>query len=169
MTIKNNKFQKSLPNNSFLFNFFEIYIPSIVFFLLFIVFMLQIIFRYFFIPLTWPEEFVQIAFIWVTLLGACFAQRESSHVKFTMIYDKVKPKTQIWIRIIGNILVFIAFSISLYPTYRYINFMSFKKSDVLKIPMNIAFAPYIVFLIVIIIRLGWDIIEDFKKLSQGEK
>ncbi|GAB4116506.1 MAG: hypothetical protein Kow00103_12260 [Candidatus Caldatribacteriota bacterium] len=150
-------------------NFFEIYLPSFVFFLLFIVFMLQIIFRYFFIPLTWPEEFVQIAFIWVTLLGACFAQRESSHVKFTMIYDKVKPKTQIWMRIIGNILVLIAFSISLYPSYRYVNFMSFKKSDVLKIPMNIAFAPYIVFLILIILRLGFDIVTDFKKLSQGEK
>jgi len=169
MTIKNNKFQKSLLNNSFLFNFFEIYIPSIVFFLLFIVFMLQIIFRYFFVPLTWPEEFVQIAFIWVTLFGACFAQRMNAHVKFTMIYDKANPRTQIWIRIIGNILVFIAFSISLYPTCRYIKFMSFKKSDVLKIPMNIAFAPYIVFLIVIIIRLGCDIIEDFKKLNQGEK
>lgn len=139
-----------------------------VFFLLFVVFMLQIFYRYFLVPLTWPEEFTLIAFIWVTLLGACFAQRDSSHVMFTMIYDKVKPRTQIWMRIVGNTLVFIAFSISLYPTYRYINFMSFKKSDVLKIPMNIAFSPYIVFLIIMIGRLGYDIITDFKKLNRGE-
>jgi TRAP-type C4-dicarboxylate transport system permease small subunit len=71
-------------------------------------------------------------------------------------------------RIVGNALVFIAFSISLYPTYRYINFMSFKKSDVLKIPMNIAFSPYLVFLIIMIGRLGYDIVTDFKKLNRGE-
>ena len=130
--------------------------------------MLEIFYRYFLVPLTWTLEFTLIAFIWVTLLGACFAQRDSSHVMFTMIYDKVKPKTQVWMRIVGNTLVFIAFSISLYPTYRYINFMSFKKSDVLKIPMNIAFSPYIVFLIIMIGRLGYDIITDFKKLNRGE-
>lgn len=130
--------------------------------------MLEIFYRYFLVPLTWTLEFTLIAFIWVTLLGACFAQRDSSHVMFTMIYDKVKPRTQVWIRIVGNTLVFIAFSISLYPTYRYINFMSFKKSDVLKIPMNIAFSPYMVFLIIIIGRLGYDIITDFKKLNRGE-
>lgn len=130
--------------------------------------MLEIFYRYFLIPLTWTLEFTLIAFIWVTLLGACFAQRDSSHVMFTMIYDKVKPRTQIWMRIVGNTLVFMAFSISLYPTYRYINFMSFKKSDVLKIPMNIAFSPYIVFLIIMIGRLGYDIITDFKKLNRGE-
>jgi len=130
--------------------------------------MLEIFYRYFLVPLTWTLEFTLIAFIWVTLLGACFAQRDSSHVMFTMIYDKVKPRTQIWMRIVGNTLVFIAFSISLYPTYRYINFMSFKKSDVLKIPMNIAFSPYIVFLIIIIGRLGYDIITDFRKLNRGE-
>jgi TRAP-type C4-dicarboxylate transport system permease small subunit len=130
--------------------------------------MLEIFYRYFLVPLTWTLEFTLIAFVWVTLLGACFAQRDSSHVMFTMIYDKVKPRTQIWMRIVGNTLVFIAFSISLYPTYRYINFMSFKKSDVLKIPMNIAFSPYIVFLIIMIGRLGFDIVTDFKKLNRGE-
>jgi TRAP-type C4-dicarboxylate transport system permease small subunit len=130
--------------------------------------MLEIFYRYFLVPLTWTLEFTLIAFIWVTLLGACFAQRDSSHVMFTMIYDKVKPWTKIWMRIVGNALVFIAFSISLYPTYRYINFMSFKKSDVLKIPMNIAFLPYLVFLIIMIGRLGYDIVTDFKKLNRGE-
>jgi len=154
---------------SFVLDFFEIYLSSFIFFLLFIVFLLQIFYRYFLVPLTWPLEFTLIAFIWVTLLGACFAQRDSSHVKFTMIYDTVKPRTQIWIRIVGNALVLIAFSISIYPSYRYVNFMSFKKSDVLKIPMNIAFSPYIIFLVIMIGRLGYNIITDFKKLYRGKK
>jgi len=153
---------------SFVLDFFEIYLSSVFFSLLFIVFLLQIFYRYFLVPLTWPLEFTLIALNWLTLLGACFAQRDSSHVMFTMIYDAVKPRTQIWMRIVGNTLVFIAFSISLYPSYRYLSFMSFKKSDVLKIPMNIAFSPYIVFLVIMIGRLGYDIITDFKKLYKGE-
>jgi len=166
--MKNKKLLKIEWIGSFMLNFFEIYTPSIVFFSLFIVFILQIFYRYFLVPLTWPLEFTLMAFIWVTLLGACYAKRDSSHVKFTMIYDIVKPKTQIWIRIVGNALVLIAFSISIYPSYRYVSFMSFKKSDVLKIPMNIAFSPYIVFLVIMIGRLGYDIITDFKKLYRGE-
>jgi len=153
---------------SFILSFFEIYLSSTTFLLLFIVFLLQIFYRYFLVPLTWPLEFILIDFIWLTLLGACFAQRDSSHVMFTMIYDAVKPRTQIWMRIVGNTLVFIAFSISLYPSYRYVSFMSFKKSNVLKIPMNIAFSPYIVFLIIIIGRLGYDLYIDIKKLLRGE-
>ncbi len=166
--MKNKKLLKIEWIGSFMLNFFEIYTPSIVFFSLFIVFILQIFYRYFLVPLTWPLEFTLMAFIWVTLLGACYAKRDSSHVKFTMIYDIVKPRTQIWIRIVGNALVLIAFSISLYPSYRYVSFMSFKKSDVLKIPMNIAFSPYIMFLVIMIGRLGYDIITDFKKLYRGE-
>ena len=152
-------------------NFIEIYVPAVVFIMLFIAFMLQIFFRYFLVPLTWPLEFTLIAFIWITLLGACFAQRDHSHIKFSMIYDNAKPRTKIWIRIVGNMLLFISFCISFYPTYKYINFMSFKKSNVLKIPMNIAFSPYIVFLIIIIGRLGYDIIIDFRKIYQerGER
>ena len=152
----------------FMLNFIEVYISATFFCLLFIVFMLGIFYRYFLVPLTWTLEFSLIAFIWVTLLGACFAQRNSSHVMFTMIYDRVKPRSQIWMRIVGNTLVFIAFSISLYPAYQYINFMAYKKSTVLRIPMNIAFSPYIVFLIIMIGRLGYDIITDFKKLKQRE-
>jgi len=153
---------------SFVLDFFEIYLSSVVFSSLFIVFLLQIFYRYFLVPLTWPLEFTLMAFIWVTLLGACFAKRDSSHVMFTMIYDKSKPKTKTWMRIVGNALVFIAFSISLYPSYRYVSFMSFKKSNVLKIPMNIAFSPYIVFLIIMIGRLGYDLYIDIKKLLRGE-
>jgi len=147
-------------------DFIEIYVPSVVFIMLFIAFMLQIFFRYFLVPLTWPLEFTLIAFIWITLLGACFAQRDNSHIKFSMIYDNAKPRTKIWMRFTGNILLFISFCISFYPTYKYVNFMSFKKSNVLKIPMNIAFSPYIVFLIIMIGRVGYDIIIDFKKIYQ---
>jgi TRAP-type C4-dicarboxylate transport system permease small subunit len=153
---------------SFILDLTEMYVPAAAFTFLFIVFMVQVFFRYFIFPLTWPLEFTLMAFIWLTLFGACFSYRKSSHVVFSLVYDRVKPKTQTLMRIAGNTLLCIAFCISLYPSYKYVSFMSFKKSDVLKVPMNIAFSPYIIFLVIMIGRLGYDVFIDVRKLTRGE-
>ncbi len=164
--MKKKKFLKQV--GAFILDFFEIFTPAIAFSLLFIAFMVQVFYRYFLVPLTWPLEFTLIAFIWTTLFGACFAMRDSSHVKFGLIYDMAKPKTKIWMRIIGNFLLISSFCIALFPTYRYIDFMSFKRSNVLKIPMNIAFSPFIVFMLIMIGRIGYNLFIDMKKLYRGE-
>jgi TRAP-type C4-dicarboxylate transport system permease small subunit len=152
----------------FVLDIVEKYVPAVAFALLFIVFMVQVFFRYFLVPLTWPLEFTLIAFIWLTLFGACYAKRYSSHVVFTLLYDKVKPKTQLIMRIVGNTLLVVSFCIALYPSYKYIAFMGFKKSNVLKIPMNIAFSPFIFFLIIMIGRLVYDLFTDMRKIFRGE-
>jgi TRAP-type C4-dicarboxylate transport system permease small subunit len=148
----------------FVLNLVERDIPTLTFSALFVVFMVQVFCRYVLVPLTWPLEFTLIAFIWTTVLGACFAQRDESHVTFTLIYDRVRPKTQLIMRILGNGLVVTAFAVALYPSAKWIDFMSFKQSDVLKIPMNIAFSPFLVFLIVMIGRLGATLVKDLGTL-----
>jgi TRAP-type C4-dicarboxylate transport system permease small subunit len=71
-------------------------------------------------------------------------------------------------RVIGNVMILFAFIISFVPTYRWVDFMSFKKSDVLKIPMNIAFSPYLIFMVIIMGRLIYDIYQDLRHWRQGE-
>jgi TRAP-type C4-dicarboxylate transport system permease small subunit len=166
MAAKTQEFLKRA--GSFLLNVVERDIPTLTFSALFVVFMVQVVCRYLFVPLTWPLEFTLIAFIWTTVLGACFAQREYSHVTFTLIYERTKPKGQLIMRILGNLLMVSSFSIALYPSYKFVDFMSFKRSDVLKIPMNIAFSPFIVFLVIMIARFGYDLVIDIRKLFRGE-
>ena len=146
----------------------EIYIPTAVFFLLFVVLILQIFFRYFLTPLTWPIEFTLMAFIWTTLFGACFAMRDSSHVRFTLIYDRLGPKARLFFRLIGNGLLVISFCAALYPSYVYVNFMSFKVSNVLKIPMNVVFFPFVIFLIIMTGRLIYSMIADIRRLRRKD-
>jgi TRAP-type C4-dicarboxylate transport system permease small subunit len=153
---------------SFILDFTEIYVPGFAFFAMFVVFMIQVFFRYFIVPLTWPLEFTLMAFIWTTLFGACYAYRDKSHVVFSLVYDRVKPRSQLMMRIAGNLLLAVAFAVSLYPSYKYVSFMGFKVSDVLKVPMNIAFSPYIFFLVIMIGRLIYDLVVDLKKLFRGE-
>ena len=146
----------------------EIYIPAISFSLLFIAFLIQVFYRYFLVPLTWPLEFTLMMFVWTTLFGACYAIRDNSHVKFTLIYDNATPKVKYWMRIIGNLLILSSFIIAFVPTYNWVQFMSFKKSNVLKVPMNIVFFPYIIFMIIVIGRIAFKLYTDIKKLPGGK-
>ncbi|MCK5201910.1 MAG: TRAP transporter small permease [Spirochaetales bacterium] len=155
-------------SGSFVLDLIEVYIPSITFILLFVAFLLQIFYRYFLVPLTWPLELTLLCFIWTALLGGLYAKRDNSHVQFTIVYDMVKPKTQLWMRLIGNFMLFVSFCIALYPSYDYVVFMAYKKSNVMKIPMNLAYSPFVVFLVFMIGRLGYDLFIDFKKLTKGE-
>ena len=146
----------------------EKYVPMAVFSILFVSFIVQIFCRYFLVPLTWPMELTLICFVWTALLGALLAKRTDSHVVFSMVYDAANPKVKLYVRLGGNLLLFISFCIALYPSYDYVVFMGFKKSNVLKIPMDLAFSPFIVFLVFMIGRIGKDLLVDFKKLLRGD-
>jgi TRAP-type C4-dicarboxylate transport system permease small subunit len=147
----------------------EVYIPFAAFSTLFVVFLLGIIFRYFFKPLTWTLELSLMCFIWTSLLGGIYAKRDDSHVMFTMIYDAVSPLAQTWMRIVGNSLLVLSFLIGLVPSWKYIQFMNYKKSNVLKIPMDIVFLPFVIFLAFMIGRYSIDIVRDVRGLLKGER
>ena len=150
---------------SFTLDTLEIYIPTLAFTVMFLVFIIQVFFRYFLNnPLTWPPEVISLTFIWTTVLGACYAQRTSEHVAFSLVYDRVSAKAQIAMRIIGNGLIAIIFLIALKPTIDYVQFMSFRSSIVLRIPFSVIYFPFIVFLILIIGRMAHAVFIDIKRI-----
>jgi len=147
----------------------EIYIPTISFALMFVVFIIEIAYRYLIVPLTWTMEFSLMAFLWTTLLGACWALRDDSHVVFGLVYDSVGPKAQRIIRIAGNGLLFVAFCIALYPSWKYVAFMGFKKADVMQISMSVVFSPYIGFTVLTIGRIGYFLWNDVRSLVPAKE
>lgn len=150
-----------------LLDILEIYVPMLAFLCIFVCFMLQIVSRYFFTPLMWPEELALICFLWVALLGCLYAKRDNSMVNFSLVYDMVKPKGQRWMRIVGNAFLAIIFAISFKPSLDYVLFMSYKTSGALQIPLSLAYSCYILFLIDIVIRYTIDVIVDIKGLRAG--
>ncbi|HCM28920.1 MAG: hypothetical protein A2Z99_00380 [Treponema sp. GWB1_62_6] len=151
----------------FLVDVIEVYVPVVTFCVLFLSFLTQIVARYFFRPLLWPEELSLMCFVWTALLGALYAKRDNSHVAFSMVYDAVSPRAQAYMRIAGNALQLFAFLIALVPSWEYVSFMAYKKSDVLLIPLNIAFFPFMIFLADMIVRIAVDLVHDFKSLGKG--
>lgn len=154
----------------FLFDLVELYIPMAAFSLMFVLFIVSVFYRYFLNnPLTWPFELTVLCFIWTAVLAATYARRTHSHVKFTLFYDRQSPRRQALTRITGNMLIAVVFLISLYPSFDYVQFMAFQKTTVLRIPFNIAYSPYVVFLVLIIAHSLYDVVVDLRKLLRGEQ
>jgi TRAP-type C4-dicarboxylate transport system permease small subunit len=151
----------------FLLDVVELYLPMLAFLTIFVCFMLQIVSRYFFTPMMWPEELALLAFVWAALFGAMYAKRMDALVSFTMIYDRVSERGRAVMRIAGAVLLVAAFAISFKPSLDFVIFMSYKKSSVLLIPMNVVSASYLAFLVDMIVRYVVDIVRDVRFLATG--
>lgn len=144
----------------------EIYIPTIAFIIMFLTFILQIIMRYIFkYPLTWAYEVTVIGFSWTVILGACYAMRTRSHVKFTLIYDMFSGKKAAIIRALGNLILVVGFLLLVVPSYKYVKFMNFQATSVFKIKLSWIFSPFVYFLISIILYTFEELREDFRIIT----
>lgn len=144
----------------------EIYIPVLAFCGLFGVFLLQVFSRYVLNdPKSWSMEVTSMCFVWVVLLGACYAQRQKSHVTFTLIYDILPVKWKAFTAFLGNLIIAVALAVSVLPTWEYIKFMRVQKSSVLKVSLDLIYSPYMVFIALIILYTVIDMVEQFMVFS----
>lgn len=141
----------------------EVCIPIVSFCIMFIVFVAQIFSRYVLrAPLAWAYEVTVSCYLWLVVLGACLAQRERAHVVFTLITDKLPLRWEAFCTFLGNLLIVVAFSWSFLPSVDFVAFMGRQKTSVLRIGLNIVYAPYIPFLAFTILYMLRDIVLDFK-------
>jgi len=141
----------------------EVYIPIASFVIMFLVFIAQIFSRYILrAPLAWAYEVTVSCYLWLVVLGACYAQRNRSHVTFTLLTDKLPMRVQAAFIGLGSLLIAVAFIWSFVPSIEFVDFMKAQKTSVLKITLNIVYAPYIPFLAFNILYMISDIVLDFK-------
>lgn len=138
----------------------EIYIPSVMFMLLFIAFILQIISRYVFKnPLVWPYELAQLSYLWVILLGTCYAARDDSNIVFSVVYEICSPKTRKVFDLINYTFTVVILSITIPATYKFYEFFMTRHSAVFKIPLGIVYFAFAPFLFITIVRSCYRLIQ----------
>lgn len=153
----------------------EVYLPSASFLILFSVFIAGVFSRYVLnSPIPWSNEVVSICFLWMVLSGACYCQRRRSHVTFTMVYDALPTKAAAFSAFLGNAIILAALVLSFPSTVKFVQFMEVQKSSLLRIPLNILYFPYLIFMILIAAYLILEMIEQFRIFSgvgpkQGKK
>lgn len=150
----------------------ELYIPLISFVALFLIFCYQVFMRYILKnPQPWTLEVEQMCFLWLVLLGACYAQREKSHVTFTLLYDNLGVKGKAITAMIGNIIIAVTFLAATVPSLHYILGLTKRAqvTSILKVPKTLVFFPFVVFLVIILIYAIMDIYEEVMVLRGSEK
>lgn len=144
-------------------DFVEIYIPVAAFVILFCTFIWQVFSRYVLCSaLDWTYEITVTCYLWMVMLGACYAQRTRSHVVFTLVYDSLPTRLKAFTSFLGNGLIAFAFIWSLPSSIKMIDFMKMQKTSIFRIGLNVVYAPYIPFAILIIIYMLVDMYHDFR-------
>lgn len=150
----------------------ELYIPVVAFVVLFVVFVFQVFMRYVVRdPQTWTAEVEQSCFLWLVMLGACYAQRLKGHVTFTLVYDALGVKGKAISAMLGNLLIAFTCLITLVPSANYVIGLMERAqvTTILKWPKTVVFFPYVLFLVIIAIYTLMDIYEDIMVLKGDHK
>lgn len=150
----------------------ELYIPMISFVVLFLVFCFQVFMRYVVnAPQSWTSEVEQACFLWLVLLGACYAQREKGHVTFTLLYDALPVKGKAITAMLGNLIITFTFLMATIPSLNYILGMMQRNqlTSILKIPKTYIFLPFVIFLVVIVAYTVVEIYEQIMVLRGDQR
>lgn len=123
---------------------------------MFVAFVLQIVFRYFFnFPIGWTSELTVVMWLWLVLWGAAFVLKEGEEVRFDLVTAAVGRRARIVMGLVAGISLVVLYGASLPATWKYVTFMKVEKSSYLKIRMDWLFAIYLVFLVAILARYLW--------------
>lgn len=145
-----------------LVDFIEIHLPIAVFCMLFIVFLLNIFFRYVLkSPMNWTFEFSVNAFVIVGLLGACAAYRLEDHVVFDLVYTRRKARGQNIMRMLSCVIVIAFLSAALPSTLRSV-LKNPAVTSIMKIPDKFIFLSLPVMMISMIARSAYRLALDIK-------
>lgn len=156
----------------FIRNCVEQYIPTIAFVVLFAVFCFQVMMRYIFKnPQSWTSEVEQSCFLWLVMLGACYAQRVKGHVTFTLLYDNLGIKGKAVSAMLGNLLITFCCLITFLPSLNYVWGLMERQqmTTLLKWPKTVVFFPYVVFLAIILIYAVLEIYEEIMVLRGDQR
>ncbi len=96
---------------------------AIVLLFMFLITVIAIVNRLFFnIPTSWSENMAQLSFIFLTFVGSAMIMEEESHIKISVLMDRLSEGIQRIFRIIGRLLMILFFIIFVIGSYHNVKF-----------------------------------------------
>ena len=127
-----------------IFDIIEIHLPSLLFFVLFVFYVLMIAYRYIFHKqFNDIFELSVVIFLWCSLLSASYGGRTGKHIMFTILYDQLSEGSKLAFRIISNLFIVVTFTFLVPYAYECLSFSACKSTSILKIPYTIVDLPII--------------------------
>ena len=123
---------------------------------MFVAFLVQIVFRYFFsFPVGWTSELTVATWLWLVLWGSAFVLKEKEEIRFDLLYSAVGPRAR---RVMGILMagsLVVLYGMSFPATWNYVTFMKVERSSYLHIRLDWMYSIYVIFLVAVIVRYSW--------------
>ena len=131
-------------------------ILSMMLLAMFLVFVLQIVFRYVLnLSIGWTHEISVALWIWIVLFGCAFVIREADEIRFDLIWGGAGDNARRVMQTICAAALIVLFGISLPAVVDYVTFMKVESTAYLKIRFDYLYSIYVVFAVAMIVRYIW--------------
>ena len=132
-------------------------VGTALFALLFLTFLVQISARFGFNkPLPWTDELAVILYVWVILWAAALMVPAREHVAFDLLYNACGPRTRRAMRLLGCLMIGGLAAWGLPGAWDYVNFMAREGTPVLGWSFRWVFMPFVLLLVALVLRNGWQ-------------
>lgn len=119
-----------------------------------LLFVAQIVMRALGRPILWSDEVLVLLMIWCALLTAAFLIEDRDEVVFDLLHARFPEEVRRWIAFAGAVLAGVIFATATPGVIDYILFLRFETTNILLIPLNLAFSVFGVFVIAVVVRRG---------------
>jgi len=124
--------------------------------LMFVAFLLQIVFRYFFnFPVGWTSELTVAAWLWLVLWGSAFVLKDDEEIRFDLLCSAVGRRARRFMGILAGIALVVLYGMSYPATWSYVTFMKVEKSSYLHVRLDWMYSIYLLFVAAVIVRYLW--------------
>lgn len=121
---------------------------------MFVVFILQIIFRYFLgWPVLWTVEWVTMAWLWGILFSVAFVIKTGDMIRLDILYNAVPRNMRRTLDVFTGLTCAGIFLWTLPNAWEYVDFMKIERTAAFRWQFNWVFGIYIPFHIAVIVRM----------------
>ena len=143
---------------------------------IFVVFLLQIFFRYVLRdPLGWTLELCLILWVWLVFFGCAFIVRGKDHVTFDILYLAAPKPVRRVFAILACLAIVVGFLWAFVPTWDYIDWMKMRKTatvrnplDGAKIPLRTIFMVFAIFMLAVVVQFAVRLVRLFTNPDEAE-
>jgi len=129
-----------------------------LFLLLFVVFIVQIVARFFFQkPLPWTDEAAVILYVWVILWAAATMVPAREHVVFDLVWNSVGLRARQAMAVTGHLMLGGLALVGIPASWDYVHFMAREGTPVLGVPFMWVFLPFVLLMVALVVRSAWAI------------
>lgn len=115
-------------------------------------FMIQIVSRYVFnAPVSWSLEICSIGYIWIVFFTSDVLLTERQHIVFDVLYQKFPARPRRVLAIFLTATLGLIFLAALPTTLEYLSFLSRRKTMILRLPMDIVYSCFGIFMVAVVV------------------